>query len=144
MFATSQWETVSLCNDVSHWLGASIESALEATFRPSPTRGRRLNIQSPPVCNGHTLPTRAYTKWFLYFQSYNLTHLGVMATHFRRSAALSTVCVVGGFIEPRLHSARGIAIIPSWKCYNNYSDLTRESWYKIIANSTVRPATCSG
>ena len=26
-FAPSQWETVLLCNDVSHWLGASLESA---------------------------------------------------------------------------------------------------------------------
>ena len=28
MFASSQWETALLCNDVSHWLGASLESAL--------------------------------------------------------------------------------------------------------------------
>ena len=27
-FAPSQWETALLCNDVSHWLGASLESAL--------------------------------------------------------------------------------------------------------------------
>ena len=27
-FAPSQWETVLLCNDVSHWLGASLQSAL--------------------------------------------------------------------------------------------------------------------
>ena len=27
-FASSQWETVLLCNDVSHWLGASLKSAL--------------------------------------------------------------------------------------------------------------------
>ena len=27
-FAHSQWETALLCNDVSHWLGASLESAL--------------------------------------------------------------------------------------------------------------------
>ena len=27
-FAASQWEMALLCNDVSHWLGASIESAL--------------------------------------------------------------------------------------------------------------------
>ena len=27
-FAPSQWETKLLCNDVSHWLGASLESAL--------------------------------------------------------------------------------------------------------------------
>ena len=28
MFAPSQWETALLCNDVPHWLGASLESAL--------------------------------------------------------------------------------------------------------------------
>ena len=27
-FAPSQWEMVLLCNDVSHWLGANLESAL--------------------------------------------------------------------------------------------------------------------
>ena len=27
MFAPSQWETALLCNDVSHWLGANLESA---------------------------------------------------------------------------------------------------------------------
>ena len=31
-FAPSQWETVLFCNDVSHWLGASLESALD-TYR---------------------------------------------------------------------------------------------------------------
>ena len=30
-FAPSQWETALLCNDVSHWLGASLESALIVT-----------------------------------------------------------------------------------------------------------------
>ena len=28
-FAPSQWETALLCNDVSHWLGANLESALQ-------------------------------------------------------------------------------------------------------------------
>ena len=28
-FAPSQWETVLLCNDVSHWLGANLESGLQ-------------------------------------------------------------------------------------------------------------------
>ena len=28
MFAPSQWETALLCNDVSHWLGASLEFTL--------------------------------------------------------------------------------------------------------------------
>ena len=28
MFAPSQWETALLCNDVSHWLGANLESFL--------------------------------------------------------------------------------------------------------------------
>ena len=30
-FAPSQWETALLCNDVSHWLGASLQSALYNT-----------------------------------------------------------------------------------------------------------------
>ena len=28
-FAPSQWQTAFLCNDVSHWLGASLESSLQ-------------------------------------------------------------------------------------------------------------------
>ena len=28
-FAPSQWETALLCNDISHWLGTSLESALD-------------------------------------------------------------------------------------------------------------------
>ena len=28
-FASSQWETALLCNDVSHWLGAGVESPLK-------------------------------------------------------------------------------------------------------------------
>ena len=32
MFAPSQWETVLLCNDVSHWLGANPESALKGHY----------------------------------------------------------------------------------------------------------------
>ena len=33
-FAPSQWETALHCNDVSHWLGASLESALWHILRP--------------------------------------------------------------------------------------------------------------
>ena len=32
MFAPSQWETVLFCNDVSHWQGANLESALCRPF----------------------------------------------------------------------------------------------------------------
>ena len=32
MLASSQWETVLLCNDVSHWLDASLESALPLCY----------------------------------------------------------------------------------------------------------------
>ena len=32
-FAPSQWETVLLCNDVSHWLGPILESALILAFK---------------------------------------------------------------------------------------------------------------
>ena len=35
-FAPSQWETALLCNDVSHWLGARLESALYTKTCPGP------------------------------------------------------------------------------------------------------------
>ena len=31
-FAPVQWETPLLCNDVSHWLGANLKSALQDHF----------------------------------------------------------------------------------------------------------------
>ena len=34
-FAPSQWEMALLCNAVSHWLGASLESALSYFYKPS-------------------------------------------------------------------------------------------------------------
>ena len=33
-FAPSQWETALLCNDVSHWLGVGLESAMYAEYIP--------------------------------------------------------------------------------------------------------------
>ena len=36
-FSLSQWETALLCNDVSHWLGANLESGLHYMFFPPPT-----------------------------------------------------------------------------------------------------------
>ena len=35
MFAPSQWETALLCNNVSHWLGTSLESALDTCHQVS-------------------------------------------------------------------------------------------------------------
>ena len=37
-FAPRQWETASLCNDVCHWLGISLESTLYLMFHNSHTR----------------------------------------------------------------------------------------------------------
>ena len=41
MLAPSQWETALLCNDVSHWLGASLESALCTLASPG---AKEINI----------------------------------------------------------------------------------------------------
>ena len=43
--APIQWETALLCNDVSHWLGASLESALN-------TENRKLTYYQPVVTGG--------------------------------------------------------------------------------------------
>ena len=38
--APSQWETALLCNDVSHWLGANLDSALMSIRRGQPGHRR--------------------------------------------------------------------------------------------------------
>ena len=41
-FASSQWETALLCNDVSHWLGAILESALHYNIAAALSRTRTI------------------------------------------------------------------------------------------------------
>ena len=71
-FAPSQWETVLLCNDVSHWLGASLESSLWVNITPFDKSGiilwmrldnerRRWIVTSTLI--GWAVGT--YTKWSL-------------------------------------------------------------------------------
>ena len=43
-FAPSQWETVLLCNDVSHWLGASLESAQYLCRQEVPVQDSRAHV----------------------------------------------------------------------------------------------------
>ena len=53
-FAPSQWETALLCNDVSHWLGASLESALYLGERLITTASLHANRRSSALgcfCN---------------------------------------------------------------------------------------------
>ena len=54
-FAPSQWEMVLLCNDVSHWLGASLESTLDAfpTCDKNIIQNNRVELspaRSSPLC----------------------------------------------------------------------------------------------
>ena len=51
-FAPSQWETALLCNDVSHWLGASLESALLAYLYFIPLMKMYYAISSKCQWNG--------------------------------------------------------------------------------------------
>ena len=64
-FAPSQWEAALLCNTVSHWHGASLESALHllqvATRSPTDTIKSSTNNLSPGyVVSQNTCPS---TKW---------------------------------------------------------------------------------
>ena len=44
-FAPSQWETALLCNDVSHWLGANLESALNIAHKGCYRSGPHVNLK---------------------------------------------------------------------------------------------------
>ena len=56
-FAPNQWETALLCKDVSHWLGASLESALVCT-----TLGLTLVLKPGPWFN-IKMPSYQYRKF---------------------------------------------------------------------------------
>ena len=43
-FSPSQWKTELLCNDVSHWLGTSLESALNYMDYPAEAWAKLLNF----------------------------------------------------------------------------------------------------
>ena len=56
-FAPSQWETALLCNEVSHWLGASLESALLHWWYPSLYGCQRLSDKPDPCHQAAYLET---------------------------------------------------------------------------------------
>ena len=48
-FASSQWETALLCNDVSHWLDADLKSALQHV-QTTIAFGRSPRVKIYPIC----------------------------------------------------------------------------------------------
>ena len=70
-FAPSQWETALLCNNVSHWLGASLESAWICAFLRYPyTQLRKLNTLRPGQ-NGLCFANA----FQIYFHAWNVLYL---------------------------------------------------------------------
>ena len=62
-FAPSQWETALLCNAVSHWLGASLESTLVNTADPGLLQGALVTFRKEDVI-GETLHNSGYLKLY--------------------------------------------------------------------------------
>ena len=71
-FAPRQWETALLCNDVSHWLGANLESALSsysAAFWPFPIYAKNSYTHVSQVVELHWyiiffLTPSSINRWF--------------------------------------------------------------------------------
>ena len=51
-FAPSQWETTLLCNDVSHWLGENLESAMLVVIKPRGSPGYSHHVTFAVYCHG--------------------------------------------------------------------------------------------
>ena len=66
IFAPSQWETALLCNDVSYWLGASLESAL--------------HVEARTKYHGWYLPDESHFQ--MYFPEWKLRHFDSNFTDF--------------------------------------------------------------
>ena len=69
-FATRQWETALLCNDVSHWLDANLESALIFNVKLAPGEWYR-TLGYGPV-NGLVLPGShlCLSQWWPIFRAF--------------------------------------------------------------------------
>ena len=82
-FAPSQWETALLCNDVSHWLGASLESSLLCIVSLHALRHchRRTNVLPTKYCQtfnyknawGYLYQSKGSLKHCLPFVSQTIT-----------------------------------------------------------------------
>ena len=94
-FASNQWETALLCNDVSHWLGASLESALHQyygqtqttklmgpTWGPSVSCRPQMGLMLAPM----NLATRGSIKWMSNVLTTYMSDLGnnVPLRHFQQ------------------------------------------------------------
>ena len=76
-FAPSQWETALLCNDVSHWQGANMESALKHTRTCQNGPGRNFVFRSKEEFVMASPATRESFKMILDFtliMDYHITH----------------------------------------------------------------------
>ena len=111
-FVASQWETALLCNDVSHWLGASLESALVW-----------INSQPFQLTGG----CEWYTTDILFFRPWNIPSSRVIdGDRFGESE----VCHSVGFLW------RKVAVGPVYLPY--YNALHQNSNYAVPASLTYR------
>ena len=73
MFAPSQWETALLCNDVSHWLGTNLESAMECDIKQRQSNRLDLICKDTPCI---TLTDELFvTCWRKWLQNTILLHV---------------------------------------------------------------------
>ena len=87
-FAPSQWETALLCNDVSHWLGASLESALTAS---------RLDaIKESEMCNHIRSDVLPQAMWSPRVAGHSLTSSGFQPVCVNTTCGSTRRTVYGG------------------------------------------------
>ena len=112
-FAPSQWETALLCNNVSHWLGASLESALEVVvwfwvslilFLPSKAMQHRKCWWQ----KGESCPGGRY--WNYYPGALSLTHWPLVNLDAILKNQFSILFLCWG-------SAELLMLIPSGECH---------------------------
>ena len=70
-FAPSQWETAFLCNGISHWLGANLESALSLFLNISGARlyNDAIFTDRKSHCGDKTTGTAVLVKWHFYVKT---------------------------------------------------------------------------
>ena len=124
-FAPSQWETVLLCNDVSHWLGANLESALKYHLKKKPWDVRPVFFVLSLIRWVMSAPMRKYVIYILINTFY---HRKAPCQCIQKRVILKQGCVLPIYKIPirrirRLHKRvifiMGILFLEGWYLYRS-------------------------
>ena len=135
-FVPSQWGTALLCNEVSHWLGANLESALISPTLPRPMqRKQRVRPMPKHVWHGwnRKIKHEYSVRWLVIVL---MNRKGLISSKYNQSCVSITRSNIDGLVQERRNSIANAPELrlsscnpPILQCYTKYDKDKRMSTY---------------